>query len=762
MLLTEDRIEDEAPSKGRSALLAVLGRFVTRRPRACILAALLVTVVAGVVGADLTERLSGGGFTPQEAESALAERLLSSTVAGGRPNLVLVTDYRNTLDGLKMASALHDHIRDSPGVAWVQSYWDNQDPDLRSLDGNRVAVLIRLIGNEQEAEQGALKLVPEWEKFSGWKLDATGEAQVNAEAVIQSEIDMAKAELFGAPLAFIILYLMLGRLLAVLLPFAVGIGGILVTCAVMEVLTRFVEVSTFGLNIVTALGFGLAVDYSLLLLSRYREEVAAGLESIAAIRASVETAGRTIVFSAVTVSASLCALLFFELPFLKSLAYAAVPVTLTSALLTVTLLPAMLALWGHRLFKPKKKRWYSRSSDRTGMWSAWAHAVMRRPVLAAAPVVIVLLFLAMPYQHARWGYADWQTIPRNLPSYKTALELRHSFPEVDRATIEVALVGSDEVHAKDVADELSAIPGVHEVYSLRGKHREGSAYFGHTFVRTSTDKNRLYQIRQSARVAHGTTRILSPEPDRHQGDVNWISVKLAVDRNSDEAQEIVKQVRAAPGPGEKLVGGDPAILVDSLESVRVGLLPAAAMIVVSTLILLFLFTGSLLAPVKSLVMNLLSLTASFGAMVYIFQDGNLKWIVGDFNTPGYTDATTPIMLFCIAFGLSMDYEIFLLSRIREYYDLTGDNRQSVAMGLEKTGKLFTAASLIMASAFGVLIVSDYSLLKLYGFGVALAVVVDAVLIRSILVPAFMRVAGDWNWWAPKPLLAVYGRFGIRD
>lgn len=762
MSLTTDRVEIEPVAAGRSSVLAVLARLVTRRPVLCVVTALLVTVVAGALGGDLTERLSGGGFTPQEAESALAERALSATVHGGRPNLVLVTRYDETLDGVKMASALHDRIADSPGVAWVQSYWDNQDPDLRSLDGRDVAVLIRLSGNEHEAEQGALRLVPEWEKFSGRDLRATGEAQVNAEAVIQSEQDMVTAELIGLPLAVLILYLMLGRWLAVLMPLAVGISGIVITCAFLKGLTYFVEVSTFGLNIVTALGFGLAVDYSLLLLSRYREERDEGLDVRSAVTVSVRTAGRTIMFSAVTVSVSLSALLFFELPFLKSLAYSAIPVTLASALLTVTMLPALLVLFGARLFKSEKRRLLPRLRVRTGLWSSWAHAVMRRPVLAAAPVIIVLVFLASPYQDARFGYADWQTIPPDLPAHQTSMMLRQQFPEVDRAALEIALQGADEARAKDLADRLSALPGVYEVYSLRGKHRHGSAYFGHRFVRASTDKNRLYQIRQSARVARGTTRILSPEPDRHQGDVNWLTLKLDVDRNSPEALEVVKRVRDASGPGAKLVGGDPAILVDSLVSVEIGLLPAGLMIVVSTLILLFLFTGSVLAPIKSLTMNLLSLTASFGAMVYIFQEGHLRWLVGDFFVPGYVDATTPIMLFCIAFGLSMDYEIFLLSRIREYYDKTGDNAHSVAMGLERTGKLFTAASLIMASAFGVLIVSDYALLKLYGFGVALAVVVDAVLVRSILVPAFMRVAGDWNWWAPRPLLKVYEKFGIHD
>jgi RND superfamily putative drug exporter len=396
------------------------------------------------------------------------------------------------------------------------------------------------------------------------------------------------------------------------------------------------------------------------------------------------------------------------------------------------------------------------------MWHDWAHLVMRRPVLAATPVIILLLFFATPYSDARFGFADWETIPRSMPSYQVGMMMRQEFPEIDRTSLEIAIQGADDSQVRELANTISTYPGVHEVYSLRGKHRDGKAYYGRTFVRASTDKNRLYQIRQSARVERGTTRILSYEPDRHQGEVNWLSVKLDGDRNGKIAQNLVRQVRATPVPGEMFVGGDPAIFIDTLDGVVAGIAPALAVIVISTLILLFLFTGSVLAPFKSLIMNLFSLTASFGAMVYIFQDGHLMWLVGDFYAPGYLDCTMPIMLFCIAFGLSMDYEIFLLSRIREYYDRTGDNEHSVAMGLEKTGKLFTAASLIMASAFGVLIVSDYSLLKLYGFGVAVAVVVDAVLIRSILVPAFMRIAGDWNWWAPKPLLTVYGRFGIRD
>lgn len=760
MLLTEDRTEGESVPTDSSPLLGAVARLVTRRPVMCVVAAFLVTVLAGVLQSDLTSRLSGGGFTPQTAESALAERLLSSGVNGGRPNLVLVADYDGTLNGLKTASALHDRIADAPEVAWVQSYWDNQDPDMRSLDGKQVAAVLRLIGNEHDAELAALKLVPEWEQFTGWDLRVTGEAQVNAEAVHTSEVDLVRAEVIGFPLAVIVLWLILGRFLAIFLPFAVSIVAIMVTCAFLNGLTYLTEVSTFGMNIMTALGFGLAVDYSLLLVSRFREEMGDGLDVKSAVRVSVETAGRTILFSAITVSISLSALMFFDLPFLKSLAYAAVPVTLASAVATVTLLPAMLVLFGGRLFKPRKRRILPRA--RTGLWSSWAHVVMRRPVLAATPVIIVLLLLALPYKDARFGYADWKTIPQSEPSYQTARVLQESFPEIDRTALEVAVVGASEVEVRELADTISEYPAVREVHSLRGKHRDGSAYYGRTFVRASTDKNRLYQIRQSARVERGTTRIISPEPDRHQGEVNWLSVKLDAEKNDVAAQQLVRELRALPVPYEMYVGGDPAIFVDTLTAVEVGLAPAAVVIVVSTLLLLFLFTGSVLAPFKSLIMNLFSLTASFGAMVYIFQEGNLKWLVGDFWAPGYLDCTMPIMLFCIAFGLSMDYEIFLLSRIREYYDKTGDNTQAVAMGLERTGKLFTAASAIMACAFGALIVSDYMLLKLYGFGVALAVVVDAVLIRSVLVPAFMRIAGDWNWWAPKPLQLIYGKFGIRD
>jgi RND superfamily putative drug exporter len=766
MLLTEDRIEGESPSRGSSPLLGTLARLVTGRPLLCVIAALVVTVLAGAYSGDLTPRLSGGGFTPQDAESAHAEHLLSSTVYGGRPNLVLVTDYNDSLEGLKMASALHDRIRDSDGVAWVQSYWDNQDPDMRSLDGKKVAVVVRLAGDEHTAELAAMRLVPEWEAFSGWKFQVTGEAQNNAEAVIKSDEDLKHAELIGLPLAIVVLWLVFGRFLAIWLPFAVVIVAVMVTCAFLRFLTDFVEVSVFAMSIMTALGLGLAVDYSLLLISRYREEIGDGWGDKAAVkkavRVSVQTAGRTILFSALTVSISLSALTFFPLPFLKSLAYAAVPVTLSSALTSVTLLPAMLVLFGGWLFKPKKRRFLPGLRTRTGLWHDWAHIVMRRPVLAAAPVIILLLLLATPYQGARFGFADWETNPKSLPSYQTGMMMRHDFPEIDRTSLEIAIQGVDEPRVRELANTISTYPGVHEVQSLRGKHRDGKAYYGRTFVRASTDKNMLYQIRQSARVERGTTRIISYEPDRHQGEVNWLSVKLYGDRNGKVAQNLVRLVRATPVPGEMSVGGDPAIFIDTFDGVVAGIPPALAVIVISTLILLFLFTGSVLAPFKSLVMNLFSLTASFGAMVYIFQDGHLKWLVGDFYAPGYLDCTMPIMLFCIAFGLSMDYEVFLLSRIREYYDLTGDNEHSVAMGLEKTGKLFTAAALIMACAFGVLITSEYALLKLYGFGVAVAVVVDAVLIRSVLVPAFMRIAGHWNWWAPKPLVTVYGRFGIRD
>lgn len=766
MLLDSETRPSGSVPKARSPLLGELAAWVTRSPVLCIVASFLAVVLAGWYQGDLTSRLSGGGFTPQDAESAQAERLLSSTVYGGRPNLVLVTRYDDSFEGLKTASALHDRIRDTGGVSWVQSYWDNQDPDMRSLDGTKVAVLVRLAGNEHDAELAALRLVPEWERSSGWRFEVFGEAQVNAEAVHQSEADLVRAEAIGLPLAVIVLWLVLGRFLAIWLPFAVSVVAIMLTCAVLRSLTEFVEVSTFGMNIMTALGFGLAVDYSLLLISRFREELHGDPPDRAAVRAAVtvavQTAGRTILFSAVTVSISLCALAFFPLPFLKSLAYASVPVTLFSALVSVTLLPAMLTLFGGKLFKPRRRRLLPGPRLPAGVWHRWAHLMMRRPVLVATPVVVLLVFLASPFADARFGFADWETVPRSMPTWQVGMMMRAEFPEIDRTSLEIAVRGLDEAQARELADTISTYPGVYEVLSLRGKHRDGKAYYGRTFLRASTDKNLLYQMRQSARVERGTTRLLTPEPDRRQGDVDWLSVRLAGDRNGKIAQDLVRMVRATPVDGQMYVGGDPAIFIDTRDGVVAGIPPALAMIVSSTLLLLFLFTGSVLAPFKSLIMNLFSLMASFGAMVYIFQEGHLKWLVGDFYAPGYLDCTMPIMLFCIAFGLSMDYEIFLLSRIRESYDETGDNAESVAMGLEKTGKLFTAAALIMASAFGALIVSEYALLKLYGFGVAVAVVVDAVLIRAVLVPAFMRIAGDGNWWAPKPLATVYDRFGIRD
>jgi RND superfamily putative drug exporter len=766
-LMTEERPAAPAPA-GRSPLLGSLARLVTNRPVWTILVSIALLVLAGWYSAPLGDRMSGGGFTPQDAESAQAERLLTASVYGGRPNLILITGYDRSFAGLKMASAMHDRIKNTPGVDWVQSYWDNQDPDMRSLDGQKVAVAVRLAGNEHDAEIAAKTLVPEWEAFSGWDFRAFGEAQYNLEAVEQSEKDLISAEVVGLPLAILILWLVLRRLRATLLPFAVSLVAITETSAFLMGLTHLVEVSTFAMNILTALGFGLAIDYSLLLISRYREEIGddwADKEAVkAAVRIAIERAGRTILFSAVTVSISLTALIFFPLPFLKSMAYAAVPITMFCAITSVTLLPAMLVLWGGKLFRPTRLRLPGLSGSREGMWHNWALTVMKRPVLAATPVVILLLFLATPFQDARFGFADWETVPKSMSAYQVGMMIREEFPELDRVAIEVATVGMTETEARNLANTLSTYPGVYEVHSLRGKHRDGKQYYGRTFVRASTDKNLLYQMRQSARVDQGTTRLLTPEPDRRQGEVNWLSVKIEGDRNGKIAQNLVREIRATPIPSgtEMYAGGDPAIYIDTLDGVVDGIAPALAVIVLCTLLLLFLFTGSLLAPVKALIMNLFSLFASFGAMVYIFQEGHLKWLVGDFYAPGYLDCTMPIMLFCIAFGLSMDYEIFLLSRIREYYDSTGDNEYSVAMGLEKTGKLFTAASLIMASAFGVLIISEYALLKLYGLGVALAVVVDAVLIRAVLVPAFMRIAGDWNWWAPKPLAAVYKRFGIRD
>ncbi|WP_246102825.1 MMPL family transporter [Streptomyces piniterrae] len=751
------------PGPGKPAVrsrLAALGRLLVRRRVPVLLAALLAVAAAIPVGGGAADRLSSGGFTDPTAESSKAQEFLADRFGSGVPNLVLLAHAPGPVDDPRTATAGRDLTRrlaQEPGVLSAASYWttphESAQP-LKARDGRSALVLLRLGGDEDRVRATAKELVP---RFTGrqqvLRLSATGEAQISAEVQEQSEQDLFRAEAYAAPVILLILLFVFGSAVAAGLPLLIGMFSILGTFVVLQALSRLTSVSVFAINITTALGLGLAIDYSLFIVTRFREEMARGLGTTEAVAQSVRTAGRTVLFSALTVALSLSALLVFPLYFLRSFAYAGVAVVALSAFAAVVVLPAALGLLGPRIDALDVRRLFrsgpkprgadqgtgtGQATGNGGFWHRLATAVMRRPALCTAGVVTLLVVLGLPFLRVSFGLIDDRVLPTDAPAHRTAQFVREEFATRENSALSVVLPtvsGTD--HQQQVtayAARLSAMPGVTRVDTVTGSYAAG---------------------RQVTAPSAASASFAA-------GGASWLSVVPSVEPSSSAGAKLVDRLRADSAPGTVLVGGDAAVLADTRDTLADRLPEAALIIGGTTVVLLFLFTGSLLIPFKAVLLNLLSLTATFGAMVYVFQEGHLRALVGNFTVTGLVDITMPVLMFCVAFGLSMDYEVFLLSRIKEVYTETGDNTLAVAAGLERTGRLVSAAAALVAVVMIALATSGITFLKLLGVGLALAVLLDATLVRGVLVPAVMKLAGRANWWAPPPLRRLHARLGLTD
>ncbi|MGH9039958.1 MAG: MMPL family transporter, partial [Acidimicrobiia bacterium] len=561
-----------------------------------------------------------------------------------------------------------------------------------------------------------------------------GAGEVFNQIEAQAEKDLKKAELLTFPITVILLVLVFGSVVAAGLPLAVGALAVVGTFLVLRVVTSLTDVSIFALNLTTAMGLGLAIDYSLFVVSRYREELRHGYAPDQSVTRSLHTAGRTVAFSALTVAISLAALVVFPLPFLRSFAYAGVGVVLMAAIGAVVVLPALLSALGRRVDSLTLFNREPKAVD-SGFWYGRARAVMRRPIPVVVVVTGLLLVLGAPFMRLDLGLSDDRVLGESAPVRVVGDNIRRNFDSKEAGALAVvspsADPAADRAGIEGYARALSRIPGVARVDAVTGFYRNGEQL---------TPPNQL-----SARFAG-------------RGG-SWLSVVPTVEPLSPEGEQLVHAVRSAEAPFEVLVTGESARLVDGKRSLSSRLPLAIAIIGLATFLLLFLMTGSLLVPAKALILNVLSLSATFGALVWVFQEGHLSGIL-HFTPTGTISIFTPVLLFCIAFGLSMDYEVFLLSRIKEEYDLGADNEDAVAIGLERTGRIVTAAALLLALVFVAFATAEVTVVKVFGVGLALAVLVDAFLIRATLVPAFMRLAGRANWWAPRPLRRFHLRWGI--
>jgi putative drug exporter of the RND superfamily len=725
-------------------MLARVGSFIVRRRRLTLVGLLLLMLGMAVYGGGVAGNLIAGGFEPAGAESVRAEEVLEDSFGQDQPNVVLVVtaaDGDVNSDATRAAGTeITEFVAGFDHVDQAASYWTlGNPPPLRGTDGDNALVMAHVDGDDTEEIERSDELVDAIEEADvggdAVTVHAGGLAVVNSEVIHTIERDLQTAEMIAIPITLILLVWVFGSIVAALLPLAVGIFAIIGGFSVLQLFAEFTDVSIFALNATTALGLGLAIDYSLFIVSRYREELAGGHEPGAAVVRTMRTAGRTILFSAITVAIGLSAMLVFPIPFMRSFGYAGIGVAAMAAFGAVVLLPAMLATLGHRV---DKGRVFKRRPvvDGEGIWHRVATFVMRRPVPVATAVIALLVLLGAPFLGIRLGTPDDRVLAPGADVRETHDILREDFAAGEASPVQV-VVPDPTATQGDIAtyaSSLSTLDGVARVDALTGSYVAGA---------------------EAAPPGPMSTRFANDGG-------TWFSVVPAVEPLSADGEDLVNAVRDLDTPfDEVLVGGQSAAQVDSKNVVFDRLPLAVGLVAATTFVVLFLLFGSLLVPLKALVLNFLSLTATFGAMVFIFQDGNWSGLL-NFTATGDIAVSMPILMFCIAFGLSMDYEVFLLSRIKEEHDRGSDTVRSVAMGLERTGRIVTAAAVLIAVVFIAFATGQVSFMKMFGIGLTLAVLVDAFLIRSTLVPAFMRLAGNANWWAPGPLRRFHDRFGIAE
>ncbi len=714
-----------------------LANFVVRRRVLVLVLAALGMVAAGVIGGGVAGRLSNGGFENPDAESVKAAAVLSEEFGVAPPDVLIVATASGSVDeetAVAAGLALQEALAAEAHVTSVSSYWSLGSPaPLRSVDGRRALLFATIEGDQSELLEHSGVLAEKYHgEFQGLEVAVGGEGPIFAAVNETVESDLVTAESIAFPITLILLVIVFGSVVSALLPLGVGVFAIVGTFLILDLLARVTEVSIFALNLTTALGLGLAIDYALFVVSRLREELAAGHDTGDAVRRTVQSAGRTVLFSAGTVMVSLAAMLVFPLAFLRSFGYAGIAVVALAALGAVVVLPALLAVLGPRVEKLRVRK--LRTNTSTGFWHRLAMAVMKRPIPIATAAIAFLIFLGLPFLNARFGQADDRILPPDSEARIVGDLLRTEFAGFEASPIDVVAIGlSESADIDALAATLSTLEGVARVDAQTGTYLSGV---------------------QAIPPGIANLRFASEAG-------TYLQVVPAVEPGSAAAENLVEEIRALDAPVDLALTGPSASLVDSKDAIFSDLPLALTIIGAVTFVVLFLMFGSILVPAKAVVLNLLSLSATFGSMVWIFQEGHLSEFLG-FTPTGQLDLTMPILMFAIAFGLSMDYEVFLLSRIKEEYDQTGDNVGSVAAGLERTGRVVTSAAVLIAVVMIAFATSGVTMMKMFGIGMTLAVLVDAFIVRATLVPAFMRLAGRANWWAPRFLRRVHDRFGFSE
>jgi RND superfamily putative drug exporter len=699
-----------------------LARLADRRARRVGLFAIAFFLLAGALGGSVAERLDPYGADDPGTEAVQAREALQDAGFRG-PGVIVVVDGAPVAKPATRTrvAALERELRARGDVHSVTGYYDTRSRDFVSRDGEAtyLAVALRPTDDKQQQEAGE-EIADQLAGRPGVTVGgaAVAQQQVNK----QVEEDLRMAELLAFPLLFLLSFLFFRSGVAALLPVMIGLLAIVGTFLILRVASEFGSISIFALNLTTGLGLGLAIDYSLFVVSRYREEIAKDGPGLAAMRRVMATAGRTVFFSSLTVSAALASLLVFPQRFLYSMGLGGSLVALLAAAVSLTVLPAVLTLLGTRVnaLAPgalQRRAEADARPDEQGFWYRLSRFVMRRPVPIATLSALFLILLGLPFLNIKFNTIDPTVLPESASARQAYETVSEEFPPYRETPIWVAVEGGGPKAPLQLAARVRRTEGV-------------------------------------AAVA----------PPQQLGGGLTVIRAISTDPFASEAsQSTVERVRGLTEPRDASVqvGGATADFVDFQDSLTRHLPVAFAIIVIATLVILFLMTGSVVLPIKSLIMNVLNLSAVFGLLVLIFQDGRLEGLL-DYTSSGAIEQTMPILLFALAFGLSTDYAVFLLSRIKEARDKGASDSECVAIGLERTGRIVTAAALLFAVAIGAFATSQIIFIKQNGVGTALAVLIDASIIRALLVPSLMELLGKWNWWAPAPLRRLHDRFGISE
>ncbi len=689
-----------------------LGHSIARRSKAIFLLSITAVLVFGTIGTQVFSRFDSGGYSDPGSDSAKVFEYLEERFEVKDPAVVIALESSaGSVDNettVAAATALENELRSEPSAESVISYWSaGRNPAFKSTDGSAAYIFIYLKSDDfTEIDSLGGYYQDKYEgEYQDQRIRVSGGA-VFANAIngrIQNDLKISEA--ISIPITFILLVLVFGALVASAMPLIIGVTAILGTFFGLYLLTLVTDVSVFALNLTTGLGLGLGIDYALLIVNRFREELRRGISREDAIVNTMKSAGKTVFYSGLTVVLTLISLTFFPMNFLKSMGYAGAIVVSLAVVGALIPLPALLMMLGEKVNKGVVRK-SGLAPKEDGGWARLSRFVMRRPVPVVAFSLLLLGLMIAPLMNVKFSQVDMRVLPASDTAYQASAFIQEKFPGEESNPIEIIFPGG--------ASNLEAVNS----YAAR-----------------------LGQLENIVRV--GT-------PEVKDGSVRLVAIHSMAPR-TPEAQDLINRIRSIDAPIEVLVGGVAADYADTQDGIAETLPWVLLWITITVLILLFLFTGSVLLPIKAILLNFLSLAATMGVMTWVFIDGNLNFLTGDFINTGALDTSTLVLVAIVAFGLSMDYEVFLLSRIKEEHDAGRSNVDSVALGLQKSARIITAAALILAVVFAAFMISGVTSIKSMGFGIAFAILLDATLIRAFLVPALMRLFGDWNWWAPKSL-----------